>query len=149
MPSDETLAVFPVEAPAGCILCLICHGRTHRHDRKVRHFRHGYAWHIGTLWIEIAVPRQRCLDCAYTFTYDYGLGLVRYSTTVYRREIVRHCHGRTLSDVACEYQLSYTTVERWFYRYGTRRNSWKRKKRNGSVSMNSLFGKGTPMRPVC
>ncbi|AQQ52172.1 hypothetical protein B0X71_18895 (plasmid) [Planococcus lenghuensis] len=116
-PSDEAPAVFPVDPPAHCIRCPICGGRTHRHDRKIRRFRHGYAWHIGTLWIELAVPRQRCLGCAYTFTYDYGLGLIRYSTAAYRREIVRRCHGRALSDVASEYQLPYTTVERWFYRY--------------------------------
>jgi transposase len=29
--------------------------------------------------------------------------------------IVEACHGRTISEVAREYQLAYTTVERWFY----------------------------------
>ncbi len=43
--------------------------------------------------------------------YDYGLGLIRSSTTSFRREIVRRCHGRALSDVAWEYDITYTTLE--------------------------------------
>jgi transposase len=117
MPSDEEPAVFPVQAPPQCILCPVCCRKTYRHDKTLRRFRHGYAWHIGTLWIELEVPRQRCTQCDYTFTFDYGLGLVRSSTASYRREIVRRCKGRTLADVAREYDLPYTTVERWFYWY--------------------------------
>ncbi|WP_425323617.1 helix-turn-helix domain-containing protein [Geobacillus subterraneus] len=30
-------------------------------------------------------------------------------------QIVEACHARTISEVAREYQLAYTTVERWFY----------------------------------
>ncbi|MGR5863477.1 transposase [Bacillus pacificus] len=69
------------------------------------------------LWIELAVPRQRCTQCNYTFIFDYGLGLIHSSTASFRREIVQRCKGRALSDVACEYNLPYTTVERWFYWY--------------------------------
>jgi transposase len=116
-PFDEEPAVFPVQAVPQCILCPLCQGKTYRHDKTLRRFRHGYAWHIGTLWIELEVPRQRCTQCDYTFTFDYGLGLVRSSTASYRREIVRRCKGRTLADVAREYALPYTTVERWFYLY--------------------------------
>lgn len=63
------------------------------------------------------MPRQRCTQCNYTFVFDYGLGLIRSSTASFRREIVQRCKGRTLSDVAREYNLPYTTVERWFYWY--------------------------------
>jgi transposase len=117
MPSDEEPAVFPVQAAPQCILCPICFGKTYRHDKTLRRFRHSYAWHIGTLWIELEVPRQRCKNCDYTFTYDYDLGLVRSSTLAYRLQIVDHCHGRAISDVAREFGLPYTTVERWFYTY--------------------------------
>ncbi|MER2108611.1 MAG: hypothetical protein ABS949_16920 [Solibacillus sp.] len=27
------------------------------------------------------------------------------------------CHSRSIADVAREYELPYTTVERWFYKY--------------------------------
>lgn len=117
MPSDEEPSVFPIQAAPQCILCPICFGKTHRHDKKLRRFRHSYAWHIGTLWIELEIPRQRCTNCDYTFTYDYELGLVRSSTLAYRLQIVDCCHGRAISDVASEYGLPYTTVERWFYTY--------------------------------
>lgn len=52
-----------------------------------------------------------------TFTYDYGLGLVCSSTEAFRRQIVKRCQGRSIKDVSCEYDLPYTTVERWFYLY--------------------------------
>lgn len=74
-------------------------------------------WRIGVLWIELFLPRQRCKDCGFTFTFDYGLGLVRSSTESFRLEITKRCHGRSIADVAREYELPYTTVERWFYTY--------------------------------
>ncbi|PHE28505.1 hypothetical protein COF51_28370 [Bacillus pseudomycoides] len=97
----------------------MCFRKTHRHESTIRRFRHGLAWHIGTLWIELAVPLQRCTRCNFTFTYDYGLGLIRSSTASFRREIVRRCQGRALSDVAWEYDVPDTTLERWFYSYAT------------------------------
>lgn len=117
LPSEEEPNVFPVEITSQAILCPICHKSTTRHFQKIRRFRHGYAWHIGVLWIELAIPRQLCTDCGVTFTYDYGLGLVRSSTESFRRQIVKRCHGRSIMDVAREYELPYTTVERWFYLY--------------------------------
>lgn len=30
---------------------------------------------------------------------------------------MKHCHGRSIAEVAREYELPYTTVERWFYLY--------------------------------
>ena len=30
---------------------------------------------------------------------------------------MRRCHGRSIADVAREYELPYTTVERWYYLY--------------------------------
>ena len=89
------------------------------HSKRRRRFRHGHAWNVGILWIELDVPRQRCFSCDLTFVYDYGLGLVRTSTEVFRKGIAERCHGRTISDVAREYGLPYTTVERWFYRYAS------------------------------
>jgi transposase len=50
-----------------------------------------------------------------TFTFDYGLEASRIATKAYQMRIVEACHGRTISEVAREYQLAYTTVERWFY----------------------------------
>ena len=49
--------------------------------------------------------------------YDFGLGLSGASTETFRREIVHRCHGRSLSSVAREYGIAYTTLERWFYEY--------------------------------
>lgn len=72
---------------------------------------------MGVLWIEPFVPRQRCKSCGFTFTFDYGLGLVHSSTKSFRREIVKCCHGRSIAAVAREYELPYTTIERWFYLY--------------------------------
>lgn len=117
LPSEEEPNVFPVEAVVRTISCPICQGDTIRHHQKVRRFRHGYAWHIGVLWIELIVPRQLCKNCGITFTYDYDLGLIRSSTEAFRRQIVTRCHGRSIMDVAREYELPYTTVERWFYLY--------------------------------
>ncbi|WP_160173383.1 helix-turn-helix domain-containing protein [Alkalihalobacillus alcalophilus] len=68
-------------------------------------------------WIELMVPRQRCKECGFTFSYDYGLELVRSSTESFRRQIVKHCQGRSIKDVSCDYNLPYTTVKRWFYLY--------------------------------
>ncbi len=69
------------------------------------------------LWIELFVPRQRCKNCGFTFSYNYGLGLVRSSTEAFRMQIIKRCQGRSIKDVSCEYHLPYTTVERWFYLY--------------------------------
>ena len=117
LPSDEEPNVFRATVVPQTISCPICEGTTVCHDRTLRRFRHGYAWHIGVLWIELFLPRQRCKDCGFTFTFDYGLGLVRSSTESFRREITKRCHGRSIADVAREYELPYTTVERWFYTY--------------------------------
>lgn len=119
LSSEEEPNVFPVEAAVQMISCPICQGGTIRHHQKVRRFRHGYAWHIGVIWIELAVPRQLCTTCGMTFTYDYDLGLVRSSTEAFRLQIVKRCHGRSIMDVAREYELPYTTVERWFYLYAS------------------------------
>lgn len=116
-PSNQEPNVFPVQTVPQLILCPNCGGETVCHDKKLRRFRHGYAWYIGVLWIELFVPRQRCKECGVTFTYDYGLGLVCSSTEAFRRQIVKRCQGRSIKDVSCEYDLPYTTVERWFYLY--------------------------------
>ena len=79
LPSDEEPNVFPVTVARQKIACPICVGATVCHGRTLRRFRHGYAWHIGVLWIELFLPRQRCKMCGFTFTFDYGLGLVRSS----------------------------------------------------------------------
>lgn len=60
LPSDEEPNVFPVTVPHQKIACPICAGATVCHDRSLRRFRHGYAWHIDVLWVELFVPRQRC-----------------------------------------------------------------------------------------
>lgn len=117
LPTDDEPNIFPVEVCTQTITCPICQGHTVRHDQSRRRFRHGYAWHIGVLWIELSVPRQRCKECGFTFSHDYGLGLVRSSTEAFRRQIVKCCQGRSIKDVSCEYNLPYTTVERWFYLY--------------------------------
>ncbi|KFL42858.1 hypothetical protein CH76_10165, partial [Lysinibacillus sp. BF-4] len=100
LSSDEEPNVFPLTAAPQEIACQICAGATVCHDRKLRRFRHGYAWHIGVLWMELSLPRQRCKDCGFTFIFDYGLGLVRSSTESFRREITNRCHGRSIADVA-------------------------------------------------
>ncbi|WP_371743344.1 transposase [Exiguobacterium sp. s161] len=41
--------------------------------------------------------------------------LIHVRFLVFRKSIIERCHGRTISDVAREYELPYTTVERWFY----------------------------------
>ena len=117
LPSEEEPNVFPVKIAPQTIPCPICQGATVCHDRSRRRFRHGYAWHIGVLWIELFIPRQRCKNCGFTFVFDYGLGLFHSSTESFRREITKRCHGRSIADVAREYALPYTTVERWFYMY--------------------------------
>lgn len=117
LPSEEEPNIFHVDIAPQSIACPNCQGRTVCHDRALRRFRHGFAWHIGVLWIELFVPRQRCKNCGFTFTFDYGLGLVHSSTESFRREITKRCHGRSIADVARDYALPYTTVERWFYTY--------------------------------
>jgi len=64
LPTDVEPNVFPVEVSPQTIPCPICQGTTIRHDQARRRFRHGYAWHIGVLWIEVIVPRQRCKNAA-------------------------------------------------------------------------------------
>lgn len=117
LPNDEEPNVFPVTVEAQVIRCPICDGATVCHDRSLRRFRHSYAWNSGVLWIEFYVPRQRCKNCAYTFTYDYELGLIHSSTAFFRREITKCCLGHSISAIAKQYELAYTTVERWFYQY--------------------------------
>ncbi|MGG2054663.1 hypothetical protein ABFY48_09700 [Lysinibacillus pakistanensis] len=63
----------------------------------------------------MAIPRHRCVACNLTFTYDFGLGIVQASSDMFRKELVRLCHGRSISDVAPEYELPYTTVEHCYY----------------------------------
>ncbi|WP_230504637.1 transposase family protein [Sutcliffiella rhizosphaerae] len=92
-PKEDEPNVFPVKVDLQTILCPICQGKTIRHNQSRRRFRHGYAWNIGVLWIELAVPRQRCKACGFTFTYDYGLGLIRSSTVAFRQQIVKRCQG--------------------------------------------------------
>ena len=116
-PSEAESHVFRATAAPQTIACPICAGATVCHGRSLRRFRHGYAWHIGVLWIELFVPRQRCKECGFTFTFDYDLGLVHSSTESFRREIVKRCHGRSITEVAREYEIPYTTLERWFYLY--------------------------------
>lgn len=41
--------------------------------------------------------------------------LIHVRSLVFRKSIIERCHGRTISDVAREYELPYTTFERWFY----------------------------------
>ena len=117
LSSEDKPNTFRATATPQTIACPICAGATVCHDRSLRRFRHGYAWHIGVLWIELFVPRQRCKGCGFTFTFDYGLGLAHSSTESFRREITKRCHGRSIAEVAREYALPYTTVERWFYTY--------------------------------
>lgn len=119
MSSDEEPNVFPVIPDRHDIPCPLCQRKTVLHSKRRRRFRHGHAWNVGIPWIELDVPRQRCFSCDLTFVYDYGPGLVRTSTEVFRKGIAERCHGRTISDVAREYGLPYTTVERWFYRYAS------------------------------
>ncbi|HCG1945466.1 TPA: ISL3 family transposase, partial [Vibrio cholerae] len=107
--------VFPVTVGAYSVPCPICQGKTIRHAQTLRRFRHGYAWHLGFIWLEMAIPRHRCVACNLTFTYDFGLGIVQASSAMFRKELVRRCHGRSIADVAREYELPYTTVERWYY----------------------------------
>lgn len=117
LPSDEEPNVFRATVVPQPIACPICSGATVCHDRSLRRFRHGYAWHIGVLWVELFLPRQRCKECGFTFIFDFGLGIVHSSTESFRREIVKRCHGRSIAEVAREYELPYTTIERWFYKY--------------------------------
>ena len=110
-PSDDEPNVFPVTVGAYSVSCPICQGKTIRHAQTLRRFRHGYAWHLKFIWIEMAIPRHRCIACDLTFTYDFGLGIVQASSAMFRKELVRRCHGRSIADVAREYELPYTTVD--------------------------------------
>ncbi|MGY3190607.1 ISL3 family transposase [Lysinibacillus sp. TE18511] len=116
-PSDEEPNVFPVTVGAYSVPCPLCQGKTIRHAQTLRRFRHGYAWHLGLIWIEMVIPRHRCVACDLTFTYDFGLGIIQASSALFRKELVQCCHGRSIADVAREYELPYTTVERWYYLY--------------------------------
>ncbi|MGL4521034.1 MAG: ISL3 family transposase, partial [Bacilli bacterium] len=117
LPSDEEPTVFPVKVGAYTVPCPLCQKKTIRHAQMKRRFRHSYGWHVGLIWIEIMIPRHRCFSCDLTFTYDFDLGLVQASSAMFRKEIFRRCHNRSIADVAREYGLPYTTVERWFYLY--------------------------------
>lgn len=117
MPSDEEPTVFPVIVGTYVAPCPICQSETVRHAQTFRRFRHGYAWHLGVIWISLHIPRHRCKSCDLTFTYDFGLGIMQSSSELFRRELVRRCHGRSIADVSREYSLPYTTMERWFYLY--------------------------------
>ncbi|STO08964.1 ISL3 family transposase [Exiguobacterium aurantiacum] len=119
-PSDEEPHVFPVSVRDRDVACPVCGCGTTRHAKTRRRFRHGYAWGVGTIWIELDIPRQRCGACDLTFVHDYGLGLGHSSTRSFREAIARRCHGRTIADVAREYELPYTTVERWFYLHASK-----------------------------
>jgi transposase len=65
--------------------------------------------------LEVESVRQRCVSCDLTFIYDFELGLHRGSTAYFRDQIVKRCHGCPLTQVADEYGIPYTTLERWFY----------------------------------
>lgn len=117
--SDTEPNVFRISALNRQVSCVVCSNQTVRHSKERRRFRHSYAWGVGTIWIEIDVPRQVCKKCGITFVHDFGLGIVRSSTRHYRVEIAKRCHGRTISDVSREYGVPYTTVERWFYQYAS------------------------------
>ena len=64
---------------------------------------------------DLLIPRHRCVACNLTFTYDFGLGMVQASSAMFRKELVRRCHYRSIADVAREYELPYTTVDLWYY----------------------------------
>ena len=40
---------------------------------------------------------------------------MRSSTFSFRKGVVKRCHERPLSQVAEEYDIPYSTIERWFY----------------------------------
>ncbi|WP_404403321.1 ISL3 family transposase [Jeotgalibacillus malaysiensis] len=107
--------VVRVETSPQSILCPECHGPTHRHGLLPRMVRHSYSFHAGVIWLSIDVLRLRCPDCELTFTHDFELGLQRKSTFFFRKSIVDRCHGRPLSQGAKEYDIAYTTLERWYY----------------------------------
>jgi transposase len=111
----EKSNVIKVEAPKQCILCPLCSGQTIRHQWNSRLIRHSYSWHEGVIWLEINIVRQRCKSCDLTFTYDFNLGLQRATTSFFRKNIVKRCHERPLTQVSKEYEVPYSTLERWYY----------------------------------
>ena len=49
LPSDEEPTIFPVKIMPQTITCPIFQGASVCHDRSLRRFHHGYAWHIEVL----------------------------------------------------------------------------------------------------
>ncbi len=47
---------FPVTPDTHEIPCPLCEKKTILHSKKSHYFRHGHAWRVGTLWIELDVP---------------------------------------------------------------------------------------------
>lgn len=91
MPSEEEPAVFPATVGPYEAPCPVCEGKTVRHAQTLRRFRHGYAWHVGLIWIELQVPRHRCIECDLTFTHDFGLDLIQSPSALFRKELVQRC----------------------------------------------------------
>lgn len=71
MPSIKELGFFQFKL-LRCILCPNCHEKIQRHNRKIRRFRHVTPGILECFKLNSLVPRQGCLNCAYTLIYDDG-----------------------------------------------------------------------------
>lgn len=92
-PFDEEPHLSPVIVGTYSVSCPICQGKPMHHMQTLRHFHHSYAWYLGLIWIRMMIPRQRYVICNLTFTYDFGFAIVQESSSLFRGELVRRCHG--------------------------------------------------------
>jgi transposase len=97
--------------------CPLCGQESMNHQRPgQRLLRHRFVPSWGTVFVSIPRLRQRCDHCSLTWTVEWEEIPTRGNFTFSFREMcVQMCHGRDIQSVSKQLQISYTTLERWFY----------------------------------
>lgn len=98
--------------------CPLCHKPTLNHarpGRRILRHRHVPGW--KTVYVSVPIWRQRCEQCAMTFTTKWdGIPLRGRATDQFMHMCVQACYGRDIQSAARQLNLSYSTLERWYYR---------------------------------
>jgi transposase len=87
---------------------------------KRKQWIHGYTNNIGLFWVKLFIERRRCQACSLTFTVFYPrLPSHSIATESFQHWVAQLCIGKTIQEVVRLLQLTYTTVECWFYQHAT------------------------------
>lgn len=115
---NETTWLARLEAQPTSFSCSFCGHLTHNHGDSNKHriVRHRYIPGVGFLDLSVPVLRRQCSSCGSTETVFWpGVQARNQYTDAFIAAAVKACHGRTIQSVRKEWQIGYSTLERWYY----------------------------------